>query len=72
MTAIRSPARAAARAATTYAFGHGRSGSFGSIMSYISPVIGRFSNPEQKTCGGSFACGVPVGSAGSAPTTRWR
>jgi hypothetical protein len=29
-----------------YAFGHGRSGSFGSIMSYISPVIGRFSNPD--------------------------
>jgi hypothetical protein len=49
-----------------YAYGHGRSGSFGSIMSYISPVIGRFSNPEQSDCGGSFACGVPVGSAGSA------
>lgn len=50
----------------TYAFGFGRSGSFGSIMSYISPVIGRFSNPDQKTCGGSFACGVPVSAAASA------
>jgi hypothetical protein len=49
-----------------YAFGHGRSGSFGSIMSYISPVIGRFSNPTQTDCGGSFACGVVPGSPASA------
>ncbi|MBP6095108.1 MAG: hypothetical protein KBF58_11770 [Methyloversatilis sp.] len=49
-----------------YAFGHGRSGSFGTIMSYISPVIGRFSNPTQTTCGGSFACGVVPGNPASA------
>lgn len=49
-----------------YAFGHGRSGSFGSIMSYISPVIGRFSNPDLTDCGGSFACGVPVTDPASA------
>jgi hypothetical protein len=49
-----------------YAFGFGRSGSFGSVMSYVSPVIGRFSNPDLKTCGGSFACGAPVGTPTSA------
>lgn len=49
-----------------YAFGHGQSGSFGSIMSYISPVIGRFSNPDLTDCGGSFACGVPVTDPASA------
>lgn len=49
-----------------YAFGHGRSGSFGSIMSYISPVIGRFSNPDLTDCGGSFACGVAVTDPASA------
>jgi hypothetical protein len=52
-----------------YAFGFGRSGSFGSVMSYISPVIGRFSNPDQKNCGGSFACGTPVGTPNSAHNT---
>lgn len=49
-----------------YAFGYGRNGSFGSIMSYISPVIGRFSNPDLKTCGGSSACGVAVGDPAAA------
>lgn len=49
-----------------YAYGHGRSGSFGTVMSYISPVIGRFSNPDISTCGGSNACGVPITSAQSA------
>lgn len=48
-----------------YAFGYGRSGSFGTIMSYISPVIGRFSNPEQSSCAGS-ACGVAVGNPAAA------
>ncbi len=48
-----------------YAFGYGRSGSFGSIMSYISPVIGRFSNPELNTCA-SGACGVAVTDPASA------
>lgn len=50
----------------SYAYGYGRSGSFGTIMSYISPVIGRFSNPAQNTCGGSFACGADISSATSA------
>ncbi|MBL3200116.1 hypothetical protein ELP17_35590, partial [Klebsiella pneumoniae] len=48
-----------------YAFGSGRSGSFGTIMSYISPVIGRFSNPELHTCAGS-ACGVATTDPASA------
>lgn len=49
-----------------YAFGYGRSGSFGSIMSYISPVIGRFSNPDLETCGSAEACGVAVGDPAAA------
>lgn len=49
-----------------YAYGYGRSGSFGTIMSYISPVVGRFSTPLLSTCGGSFACGVAAGDAASA------
>jgi hypothetical protein len=41
-----------------YSFGYGVSGSFGTVMSYISPVTGKFSNPNISTCGGTKACGV--------------
>jgi hypothetical protein len=41
-----------------YSFGYGISGSFGTIMSYISPVTGKFSNPNVSTCGGNKSCGV--------------
>ncbi|MDD5296301.1 MAG: M12 family metallo-peptidase [Rhodocyclaceae bacterium] len=41
-----------------YGFGYGMSGTFGTIMSYISPRIGKFSNPAISTCGGKYACGV--------------
>jgi hypothetical protein len=41
-----------------YAFGYGRSGSFGTVMSYIQPRIPKFSNPLDLSCGGGFACGV--------------
>jgi hypothetical protein len=41
-----------------YAFGYGISGSFGTVMSYISPVTGKFSNPNISTCGGTKPCGV--------------
>ena len=40
-----------------YSFGFGKSGTFGTIMSYISPRIGKFSNPVVKTCANQ-ACGV--------------
>jgi hypothetical protein len=43
-----------------YAFGYGISGSFGTVMSYISPVTGKFSNPNISTCGGNKPCGVPI------------
>ena len=49
-----------------YSFGYGRSGSFGTIMSYISPVIGKFSNPALASCGGTQACGVADSSSSSA------
>lgn len=35
-------------------------------MSYISPVIGRFSNPDLETCGSAEACGVAVGDPAAA------
>jgi len=40
-----------------YSYGYGFEGSFGTIMSYINPPVGKFSNPEI-TCLGSQACGV--------------
>jgi Metallo-peptidase family M12B Reprolysin-like len=40
-----------------YAFGYGKQGAFGTVMSYISPVIGKFSNPGLKTCANQ-ACGI--------------
>lgn len=42
-----------------YAFGYGTSSKFGTIMSYIQPRVGKFSNPDISTCNGSNACGVP-------------
>ncbi|MDD5295306.1 MAG: M12 family metallo-peptidase [Rhodocyclaceae bacterium] len=49
-----------------YAFGYGKSGSFGTVMSYISPVVGKFSNPNVSTCGGTQACGVPSTNTASS------
>lgn len=40
-----------------YSFGYGKSGSFGTVMSYISPVVGKFSNPAI-TCAGTTPCGI--------------
>lgn len=40
-----------------YSFGYGKSGTFGTIMSYISPRIGKFSNPTVTTCANQ-ACGI--------------
>lgn len=41
-----------------YAFGFGVEGRFGTIMSYQSPRVGKFSNPNDHSCGGNMACGV--------------
>lgn len=43
--------------AYSYSFGYGVAGQFGTIMSYIDPEIGKFSNPD-KLCKGQMACGV--------------
>lgn len=45
--------------ATPYAYGYGIAGTFGTVMSYIWPKVGKFSNPNDTTCGGSLRCGVP-------------
>lgn len=42
--------------ALPYAFGYGKSGQFGTIMSYIHPVVVRFSNPDDTSCNGP--CGI--------------
>lgn len=47
------------KGATAYAYGYGTSGSFGTVMSYIWPKVGKFSNPRDFTCGGNNRCGVP-------------
>jgi len=41
----------------SYAYGDGINGIFGTVMSYLSPEIGRFSNPRMTGCNGYY-CGV--------------
>jgi len=41
----------------SYSYGYGQAGIFGSVMSYISPQSGRFSNPNINTCFNQV-CGV--------------
>ncbi len=48
-----------------YAFGYGVNGTFGTVMSYINPRIGKFSNPAI-TCAGGIACGVSEAVSDSA------
>lgn len=48
--------------ALPYAYGYGKSGQFGTIMSYIYPVVVRFSNPLDMSCN-SAACGVSSSDA---------
>ncbi|MBF0622182.1 MAG: PKD domain-containing protein [Magnetococcales bacterium] len=45
----------------SYSFGYGIDGEFGTIMSYIDPLEGKFSSPDL-TCGtdGAYACGVAI------------
>jgi hypothetical protein len=49
-----------------YAFGYSFSNTWGTIMSYTSPVQYRFSNPNDRTCPGNQACGVASSAANSA------
>ncbi len=51
-----------------YANGYGIDGLFGTVMSYIRPEIGRFSDPR-RSCRG-FTCGVPEGQNRPADATR--
>lgn len=48
-----------------YAFGYAKSKSWGTIMSYTSPVQYRFSNPTDNSCPGSVPCGI----SSSLPTS---
>lgn len=41
-----------------YAFGYAKSKTWGTIMSYTSPVQYRFSNPADSSCPGNVPCGV--------------
>jgi len=41
----------------SYSYGYGQAGVFGTVMSYISPQSGRFSNPNINTCRNQV-CGV--------------
>jgi len=49
-----------------YAYGYGKEGIFGTIMSYISPIVGKFSNPNTE-CVPNFTCGI-AGYADNAKT----
>lgn len=50
----------------SYSYGYGFSGDFGTIMSYINPEVGKFSNPAV-SCGSlGKACGVPAGRPDAA------
>ena len=51
--------------AYTYANGYGIDGVFGTIMSYLSPEVAKFSNPN-RTCTGGNPCGVSELAADSA------
>ncbi len=50
-------AHSTTQGAYPYAYGHGIEGVFGTIMSYINPRVGKFSNPSIN-CSGSEPCGV--------------
>jgi hypothetical protein len=47
-----------------YSYGYGVYGKFGTVMSYINPVVGKFSNPNL-SCSGE-PCGKPENAADSA------
>ncbi len=53
------------KGAYPYSYGYGVSGTFGTVMSYINPRIGKFSNPAI-TCANGIACGVSETASNSA------
>lgn len=56
--------------ALPYAFGYGKPSQFGTIMSYIYPVVARFSNPRDTSCSNG-PCGVSSeDTANSADNAR--
>jgi len=53
-----------------YSFGYGLTGQFGTIMSYVDPEVGKFSNPD-RLCRGQAACGIAeTDAANSADNAR--
>ena len=52
---------------SSYSYGYGIEGSFGTIMSYFDPQVGMFSNPAT-TCSTSpfYACGIAAGDPNEA------
>lgn len=48
-----------------FSYGYGIEDRFGDIMSYISPEIGIYANPNLTTCDGS-PCGIPQGQPNAA------
>jgi hypothetical protein len=57
--------------ATAYAYGYGIDGTFGTVMSYMWPKLGKFSNPRDYTCAGNLRCGVPdTNTTTSADNTK--
>jgi len=53
-----------------YAFGYAVANTWGTIMSYTSPVQYRFSNPVDRTCPGNTACGVVSTATNSADNAQ--
>lgn len=56
---------ASSQGAYSYSYGYGVNGSFGTVMSYATPRIGKFSNPAI-TCAGGISCGVNEAAPDSA------
>ena len=56
MGSAHDPAHAGSQGAYPYSYGHGADGVFGTIMSYIDPTVGKFSNPGIN-CNGQ-PCGI--------------
>jgi uncharacterized repeat protein (TIGR02543 family) len=65
MGSVHDRANSSFQGAYPYSYGYGVSGTFGTVMSYINPRIGKFSNPAI-TCAGGIACGVSETASNSA------
>jgi hypothetical protein len=63
-------AQGGGRGAYPYAYGYGIDGTFGTVMSYLWPKLGKFSNPRDYTCAGNLRCGLPETSSNSADNAK--